>query len=236
MFRRSKSSIDFLADWEISSALLKIIGDARQRLTLVSPFNKHWGHLRRAIASAEQRGVDVTVYYRADEANPMAEHPSITAVPVRMLHAKIYANETTALISSMNLVETSALYSRDVGILVTDPALRRQIDGFVRSLWDSVDTESPPGSSANNGHGNATRMHRVSTAADIAAVLDIEGHCIECGANISFDPDKPLCFQCYSRHGRTGVHNVCHKCNDSHRTLLNEPFCRVCAAEQPMGG
>lgn len=211
---------------------MRIISEAKQRLTLVSPYNRHWGHLRREVVAAQQRGVDVTVYYRAEEPSPLAEHDSITAIPIRMLHAKIYANETTALITSMNLVETSAMYSRDVGLLVQDAELRREIDGFIRSLWDSVDTDAPSGAAAN-GNGSTARLHRVSTAADIAAVIDIGAFCIECGSALTFDPGKPLCPQCYSRHGRNGVHQICHKCGEPHRTLLNEPLCRACAAEQP---
>ena len=234
MFGRSKASIDFLADWQISAALMQIVREARQRLTLVSPYNRHWGHLRREVMAAHQRGVDVTIYHRADEPNPLAEHNAITAVPISMLHAKIYANETTALVTSMNLLETSAMYSRDVGLLVRDARLRREIDGFIRSLWDSVDTETPSGVAAN-GNGNAARLHRVTNANDIAEVIDIGGYCIECGIAVPFDPMRPLCPQCYSRHGRNGLHRLCHKCGESHRTLLNEPLCRVCADEQPSG-
>jgi len=231
MFGRSKASIEFLADWQISAALMQIINEARQRLTLVSPYNRHWGHLRREVTAAQQRGVEVTMYYRADEPSPLAENDSVTAVPIRMLHAKIYANETAALVTSMNLLESSAMYSRDVGLLVRDAELRREIDGFIRSLWDSVETDASKGVSAS-ANGSTTRAHRVSNANDIAQVIDIGGFCIECGSPLSFDPGKPLCPQCYARHGRNGVHRVCHKCGESHRTLLNEPLCRECAAEQ----
>lgn len=234
MFGRSKTSIDFLADWQINGALMQIISEARQRLTLVSPYNRHWGHLRREVVAAEQRDVDVTVFYRADEPIPIAEHDSITAVPIRMLHAKIYANETAALVTSMNLLESSAMYSRDVGLMVRDPKLRGEIDGFIKSLWDSVETDTPSWATAN-GNGNAARLHRVSNANDIAQVIDIGGFCIECGSPVSFDPGKPLCPQCYSRYGRNGAHRLCHKCGELHRTLLNEPLCRDCAAQQLTG-
>lgn len=235
MFSRSKVSIEFLADWQINGALMQVISEARQRLTLVSPYNRHWGHLRREIAAAEQRGVDVTVFYRADEPSPLPEHDSITAVPIKMLHAKIYANETSALVTSMNLLESSAMYSRDVGLLVKDAALRREIDGFIRTLWDSVDADSSPAVAGARANGNSARLHRVSNANDIAQVIDIGGFCIECGSPVSFDPGKPLCPQCYSRHGRNGAHRLCHKCGEPHRTLLNEPLCRDCAAQQPTG-
>ena len=43
MFGRSGAAVEFLADWQIGDALLRVIAQARQQLTLVSPYNKHWG-------------------------------------------------------------------------------------------------------------------------------------------------------------------------------------------------
>lgn len=93
MFGRSENAVEFLADWQISDAVLRVITQARQRLTLVSPYNKHWGHLKREVAAAHNRGVAVTICYRADEPSPLVDYDDITGVPVRMLHAKIYASE-----------------------------------------------------------------------------------------------------------------------------------------------
>lgn len=235
MFGRSKATIDFLADWQISAALMEIISEARQRLTLVSPYNRHWGHLRREIVAAQQRGVDVTVYYRADEPSPVVGHDSFTAVPIKMLHAKIYANESTALVASMNLHETSALSSRDVGLLVRDARLRREIDAFIRSLWDSLEPETSSRAAAaagtNGSNGSTSRLHTVESANDIADVMDIGGFCIECSNPLTFDPNKPLCPSCYARYGRTGLHRICHGCGESQRTMLNDPLCRSCVAE-----
>ena len=218
---------------------MQIISEAKQRLTLVSPYNRYWGHLRREIMGAQQRGVEVTVYYRADEQSPLASpliwHDSIKVVPVRMLHAKIYANESVALISSMNLLESSAMYSRDVGLLIRDAKLRREIDGYVQSLTESADADLPLNMGAAAGNGATVRKVEAATATDIARVIEVSGFCIECRTLISFDLNKPLCLPCYTEFGRTGTHKHCHKCSESHRTLLNEPLCRVCAAEQRTG-
>ena len=67
MFGRSGTAIEFLTDWQIGDGLLRIVREARQQLTLVSPYNRHWGHLKREVEAARRRGVAVTAYYRAED-------------------------------------------------------------------------------------------------------------------------------------------------------------------------
>lgn len=138
MFGRSGTAIEFLTDWQIGDGLLRIVREARQQLTLVSPYNRHWGHLKREVEAAQRRGVAVAAYYRAEDPAHAPEYEGASITPVRMLHAKIYANEKVALVATMNLVETSAAYSREVGLLVRDPKLRREIDEYVQSLADAA--------------------------------------------------------------------------------------------------
>ena len=237
MFGRSGAAVEFLADWQIGDALLRIIAEARQRLTLASPYNRHWGHLKREVAAAQQRGVAVTIYYRADEPGPGDDYEGVTATAVRMLHAKIYANERVALVSTMNLVESSAMYSRDVGMLVRDAKLRKEIDGYLELLAADADAASAPaavsaaGIGARPGVGGGPRR-QVQTPADIVKVINGSGagagFCIECGTAKDFDPVKPMCLVCYNHHGRNGTHKVCHRCGEGHPAQVNEPLCRSC--------
>ena len=248
MFRRSRESIEFLADWQIQEALMRVITQAKRRLVLVSPYNQHWGHLKREIAAAQERGVMVTFYYRTDESSPMAEYDGVTSVGVRMLHAKIYVNESVALITTMNLVETSASHSREVGLLIKDSQLRREVDEYIRSLADAdsiPDRAGWPGAStAANNHvnRNAHRQRRpqspatVRTANDIVRHIANSGYCIECGNPINFTIERPLCSQCYSRYGRNGTHKICHQCGEPHQSKLSEPLCPVCHRESPKVG
>ena len=259
MLRRSGGGVEFLADWQVGDALLRIVAQARQRLTLVSPYNRHWGHLKREVAAARQRGVAVTIYYRADEAAPLAQPDraatdkvmadgaadgvaanEVAVVPVRMLHAKIYANESVALVTTMNLLETSAMYSREVGLLITDAKLRRQVDDYIKSLHADAATEAPkpdvpiPGASIpgapipegrtayRNGAG------RVPAAGIAEPAGKSSGFCIECGDAKGFEPERPLCIPCYARFGRKGAHRRCHRCGEPHPAQLNEPLCQPC--------
>ena len=228
MFGRSGKSVEFLADWQIGDALLRIVTQARRQLVLVSPYNKHWGHLKREVVSAYSRGVAVSIYYRADEPSPADEYDGLTGVPIPMLHAKIYANEQAALVTSMNLVETSANHSREIGFLVRDARLRQEISDYISSLSENAATGASPRMAGTNRNGSA-RLHHVETASDIIDIVNETGFCIECRDPLTFDPGKPLCPPCYSRYGRNSVHQHCHNCGSNYSALLNQPLCPNCA-------
>ena len=174
MFGRSGAAVEFLADWQIGDALLRVIAQARQQLTLVSPYNKHWGHLKREVAAAQQRGVAVTIYYRADEPGPLAEYAGVTVIPVRMLHAKIYANESVTLVTTMNLLETSAMYSPRSGAA----AYRRQTAPGGWRLH-----QSPGGRSGRAGIGrgaggaSGATERRSPDAGNAGDIPDGDGNC-----------------------------------------------------------
>ena len=245
MLRRSGGGVEFLADWQVGDALLRIVAQARQRLTLVSPYNRHWGHLKREVTAARQRGVAVTIYYRADEPGPLgqpdraaadeAAADSVTVVPVRMLHAKIYANESVALVTTMNLLETSAMYSREVGLLIADAKLRRQVDDYIKSLHADAAVEAPkpdvpiPGAPIPEGRtAYRNGAGRVPVAGIAETASKSSGFCIECGDAKGFEPERPLCIPCYARFGRKGAHRLCHRCGEPHPAQLNEPLCQPC--------
>ena len=240
MFGKSASGVEFLTDWQIGDALMRIITQARQRLILVSPYNRHWGHLRREVAAAQGRGVAVRMYYRADEPSPSAEHDDVASIPIRMLHAKIYSNETTALITTMNLVEASATHSREVGLLIRDRKLLSEVAEYVESLLDTGSAVSENGSGAASAGMRSTGPPAarpvVRTATEIAEYIKASGYCIECREPKDFDLTKPLCVPCYTRRGRNGTHKVCHECGESYASHINEPLCLICAAARPTAG
>ena len=229
MFRRSGAGVEFLADWQVGDALLRIVAQARQRLLLVSPYNRHWGHLKREVAAARQRGVAVTIYYRADEPCPIPESDGATAIPVRMLHAKIYANESAALVTTMYLLDSSAMHSREVGLLIADAKLRRQVDDYIAALTAADAEAPPPDASKSDGR---TPYRNGAARMPVAVIAESSGRssgfCIACGEAKGFEPDRPLCVPCYARFGRNGTHRLCHRCGESHPAQLNEPLCQPC--------
>ena len=233
MFGRSNAPVEFLTDWQIADGLLRIVREARQQLTLVSPYNRHWGHLKREVEAAQRRGVKIVAYYRAEDPAHAPEYEGAAVFPVRMLHAKIYANESVALVTTMNLLETSAAYSREVGFLVRDPKLRQEIDDYVQSLADAADAipaAAPAHPVQQQRTASRTAMATVQTPTEIAQVIAVSGFCIECGAAKDFDADKPLCITCFSRYGRNSTHKVCHRCGNEHPARVSDPLCQQCLA------
>ncbi|MGE0567601.1 MAG: DUF559 domain-containing protein [Bacteroidia bacterium] len=61
------------------------------------------------------------------------------------------------------------------------------------------------------------------------------GYCIRCEEEIDFDPDKPLCSECYSSWNRYKNYdyeeNVCHSCGDNESTSMGRPLCWDCYKE-----
>ena len=235
MFGRSRKSIEFLMDWQIADSLLRIIVDARRQLTLVSPYNKHWGHLKRELEAAQNRGVNIIMYYRSDEANPVADYNGIDGIPVRMLHSKIYSNEKTTLLTTMNLLETSAAYSREVGLLIHDDHLRREIDSYIKILAGGISASNDvarPGAGPerrNTATRQPTQPRTSKEATRIANYINSNGFCIECGAPKALEAERPLCPACFSKFGRAGTHQYCHKCGNLETTQVAQPFCTTCS-------
>ncbi|MBL7893867.1 MAG: DUF559 domain-containing protein [Bacteroidia bacterium] len=64
---------------------------------------------------------------------------------------------------------------------------------------------------------------------------DEPGYCIRCEGEIYFDPDKPLCPNCYSSWKRYENYdykeNVCHSCGDDGSTTMSKPLCWDCYKE-----
>jgi hypothetical protein len=228
MLGRSRNSVEFLSDWQIGDALLRIVTQAREQLTLVSPYNNHWGHLGREVTISRSRGVSVTIFYRADQPNPLASYKDIAGVPVQNLHAKIYANEQATLVTSMNLLETSLTHAREVGFLVHDAKLRHEVHAYINSLADRTPISDSFTLNPVGRNGNTTSQHTVETANDIAKVIDTNGFCIECGDQATFDLNRPLCRSCYFRIGINGSPRLCHNCGQTHGTQINRPLCPAC--------
>ena len=98
----NRSSVEVFTDDQITSRVLDILRNAKKHVALVSPYNKFWMHLSNEIQSTVGRGVRVDFVYREDERNEDIERLEGWGVEVHAvenLHAKIYLNESTVLVS-----------------------------------------------------------------------------------------------------------------------------------------
>jgi len=110
-------------DADVEPQILQIIRNAESQITFVTPYIELWNHLKDEILEARRRNVQVLFFIRAggrvkDPTDLPWLRSNISALyEVPMLHAKIYLNEKTVLVSSMNITMGSTRNSMDFAML-----------------------------------------------------------------------------------------------------------------------
>lgn len=129
-------SVQLVVDREIREAVLKLIEDARkgQEIVLVSPYNHKLPDLVEALRDAHRRRVKIVRYYREGETDPIDHFRNVASFAVDALHAKIYANEDTVLVTSFDLIWGSWNENREIGLLIQDARLVREIKNYMNTL------------------------------------------------------------------------------------------------------
>ncbi len=138
--------MDFIPPAEISGKIMTLIDQADKELILVSPFNKigKWGKLTTRIKSALKRGVTIHWYVREGAKNndlDQIEALGIQPIPVKNLHAKLYLNESHAVVSSMNLHQFSDSSSIDIGYWVDETNKLEELKTFIDMYLPIPETE-----------------------------------------------------------------------------------------------
>lgn len=85
--------------------IIAMIENSKEFIVIVSPFNDltGWDNLKNAINKASENNIDVSYYVRAGEGTKGIEGLNVNIFEVPNLHAKMFFNESEALISSGNL-------------------------------------------------------------------------------------------------------------------------------------
>jgi hypothetical protein len=214
----------FATDEDVPGRILSVLRDARKNATLVSPYLGLWGHLEDAITIAVRNGVEVTVVLR-DEPDVVNSKDvgwlldnGVKVGVVEDLHAKVYLNESTVVLSSMNLTRGSTQKSLDFAVVLQPSPLAEAAREYVnRTVLPLAEEVRPAG--------------KVSKF--FARVADaIRGYCIRCGTAITKNPDKPLCDDCYDVWAEYGnpdyQEKVCHSCGQPAPTSYAKPLCAGC--------
>ncbi len=251
----TRQTVQVVKDDEIAPAVLRIIREAKEFVVLVSPFNAFWTHLKNEIQIAIQRKVRVTLIYQAEsyargdgtewllaQGGTVFRHPN--------LHAKIYLNESSAMLSSMNLTQGSSKNSLDIGMLVegTDGSYKELLDYARRlaNLATRIETPSVGSTSGVEQRGGPSPTHDGSfrhtllrnsdeiskTAIKTARAWITRGRCIRCQKIIPYATDNPLCETHYAEWNRyknpNYKENFCHKCGRQSPTTFAKPLCESC--------
>ena len=130
-------------DEGVAEVILDVIKEANKELIIVSPYLKLWDEAKGALQSARKRKVDITFVLRLEGKlfrTPdfdWLEENDLDWVAIEDLHAKIYLNEETVVLSSMNLYEYSAQRNLEFAYILTDEVSKTRVREYIKELVPS---------------------------------------------------------------------------------------------------
>ena len=103
--------------------LEELIKNAEDRLILISPFLKLNDKIKELLEDKNRLKIDIRIIYgkselQPDELNWLKELSYIRTSFCKNLHAKCYINESSCIITSLNLYEFSQVNNNEMGIFV----------------------------------------------------------------------------------------------------------------------
>jgi hypothetical protein len=204
-------------------------------------------HLKTKIEEATYRKVGISFVIRdfANEKFPKKHPPQdlrwlkehdVQVVQVPNLHSKIYLNERTVLVSSMNITEPSIANSREFAMIVKGEEDAKKLREYVSRLVEKFALTLPAHSTgqqavkyASSPIRNSGSMQRELSAGPRTGKT---GTCIRCGANMAFNKERPLCDKDYRNWARFKKEDYpekhCHSCGKLAETTYAKPLCLNC--------
>jgi len=128
---------------QISGEIMTLIQEADSKLVIVSPYYKidKWKKLLNAIKFPIDKKIDIEFYVREGEIQSINQVKNIDFEPIEInrLHTKLYFNENYAIVSSMNLLESSDRESLDIAYKTeTKEEYNDLIDYYKRYIKNNV--------------------------------------------------------------------------------------------------
>lgn len=218
---------ELLNTQEIMTWINQLIDNSQRFICLVSPFINLDREQMVMLEDASSRNVPITVIYRQgadkqisrnnDSFDFLKSVPAVKLFACPELHAKIYANEDYALLTSRNL------YTAQEGCSIETGVYYENADPVYEGLRQIVD-----------------RLKRISKQVKQLGIKEPKsempecGFCIKCGKKIPYSPyDKPLCQECnndYEEKGSKGSYrgDFCHRCGKEWDVRVRYPLDHAC--------
>jgi hypothetical protein len=215
---------EFLTTKGICARIEEIIIDAKKQITIVSPYLKLSEIFTDRLIETANRNIPINIVYGKTEldirqSTTLQKMRTLRIYYYQNLHAKCYFNESKMVIGSMNLYEYSER-NREMGVSLdynVDRELFEKAKAEVGSILKAGDKETHIEqhfmcTNAKHKHGS--------------------GYCIRCEDRIRFNPERPLCADCYSVWAQFQNYSfeeyVCHRCGEYEVTSMEKPQCYTC--------
>lgn len=124
--------------YQITSEILNLINESEKYLVLVSPYVnfKNWDRIKTDLLNSIKRGVKIEFYTRLDNENfkswEQIEQLGLTPKLIKNLHAKLYFNEKSGIVTSMNLLTSSNLNAIEFGSIYHTEQELNELKGFIK--------------------------------------------------------------------------------------------------------
>ena len=228
----------------VSAALDELVKNARKQLFLISPYLQISKNLRSLMKEADRQPlIDIKVICRKDsnwspdDISFLQDLENAKLKSIEGLHAKIYLNESTAIITSMNLYLHSQQNNKEVGLIfdaVQDKEMYDQIFQEVTRLIEDADKiqykvtlEKEQPIIAKPEKAKEKPFIKVTSQQ-----ISNKGYCIRCRTEIPLNPDEPLCskdLKSWARWGkREYPEKYCHICGKESEQSVAKPVCISC--------
>ena len=141
---------------------------------------------------ALERKVDITFFIREGENLRRPEdlrwlRANVKVYEVPNLHAKIYLNERTVLVSSMNILRSSINDSKEFAMIVKSEVQKKIFRDYVSGLIPKFSTTKSSHSIGNYVSGLIAKATETQTSHSIERQTSEAGTCIRGGEKIPFN-------------------------------------------------
>lgn len=244
----------FLTTSGTSFQIEKIMIDAKKELVLISPYLKFSKTFFERLQDACKKGVLVKIIFGKNELQPTEDKQIKSLENIELyfsqnLHAKCYYNESSMVITSMNMYEFSEKNNREMGVHITHQTDKKVFDEAVseaKSILNNsifkfkseklvVVANKEVIDKSNGSEGAFTFKKKLLDNSTSNAWS--KAVCIRCGNGISLNPFQPMCDKCYKSWSKFGnedyIENFCHKCKKPLDSSLAKPLCYDCFKELP---
>ena len=134
----------FLENHQVTDHIVKLVQNAKEELIIITPYLNLNARMRGALNEAKGNGAKITVYFRLEELAKkkndadikfLTEDVGAEMVYIERLHSKLYLNENSAVMSSMNMVAGSQNDSQEIGIWTDKDRLIRDFKHYSIDMY-----------------------------------------------------------------------------------------------------